>query len=366
MNKSTKRKLFTETLLLWNKKLNKRAMPWKGEKDPYKIWLSEIILQQTRVEQGLEYYRRFIKKYPFVDLLATAGENEVFKLWEGLGYYSRCRNLIASARHISFELGGIFPDDHDSIRRLKGVGPYTAAAIASFAYNLPYAVSDGNVQRLLARFFGIAIPIDGSDGKKYITALADQLLDKNTPAIYNQAIMDFGAVICKPKLPLCEQCILRPNCTAYRKGIVNLLPVKEKKLLRKNRYFFYIVAEYGGRIYVRQRTGKDIWQGLWEFILTESPQKISAEDFLRSPAYLNLARQVKTNPTISAIFKQQLTHQTVEGVFIRVKLKAPLKDDLSTGVTRAAFRRLAFPRMINNFLENIGTGSGQLPQIFPK
>lgn len=352
MNKTVKRKFFTENLLAWNKDLNKRVMPWKGEKDPYKIWLSEIILQQTRVEQGLKFYNRFIEQYPFVDQLAVAEENEVFKMWEGLGYYSRCRNLISSARHIAFEQGGKFPDNYEDILRLKGVGPYTAAAIASFAYGLPYAVSDGNVQRVLARFFGITIPIDSSGGKKYISALAGKLLDKAAPALYNQAIMDFGAVICRPKLPLCAECILRPGCTAFKKGMVSMLPLKEKKLIRIYRRFFYIVAEYGNSIYVRQRTGKDIWQGLWEFMLTETPDSITAEAFLETPAFRSIGGYEKETLMISPVFKQQLTHQTIEGVFIRIKMTAPLPGKTYMAVTRPTLNRLAFPRMINNFLEN--------------
>ncbi len=351
MNKTVKRKFFTENLLSWNKNQNTRVMPWKGEKDPYKIWLSEIILQQTRVEQGLDFYNRFVKHYPVVEQLAIAEEIEVFKLWEGLGYYSRCKNLISSARHIAFEAGGKFPDNYADILRLKGVGPYTAAAIASFAYGLPYAVADGNVQRVLARFFGITMPVDSSEGKKNISALAETLLDKAVPALYNQAIMDFGAVICKPKRPLCVECILRPGCAAFKKGMVSMLPVKEKKLIKKYRWFFYIVAEYGNTIYVRQRTGKDIWQGLWEFMLIETPESLTAAAFLKTPAFHSLGSLDKKSLIVSPVFKQQLTHQTIEGVFIRIVMKTPLADQSYTAVTRSDLDRLAFPRMINDFLE---------------
>jgi A/G-specific adenine glycosylase len=193
---------FTKKLMKWNQSSNNRAMPWKGEKDPYKIWLSEIILQQTRVEQGLGYYERFVKKFPTIKHLAKAPEQEVFKLWEGLGYYTRCKNLIATATFISKEKKGKFPDDYESILSLKGVGPYTAAAIASFAYNLPHAVIDGNVFRVLSRYFGISTPVDTAAGKKMYALLAKELLDKDEPGLYNQAIMDFGAVVCKPLQPL--------------------------------------------------------------------------------------------------------------------------------------------------------------------
>ncbi|MDQ6903844.1 MAG: A/G-specific adenine glycosylase, partial [Bacteroidota bacterium] len=201
-------------------------MPWKGEKDPYKIWVSEIILQQTRVQQGLGYYNRFIEKWPNVESLAAAPKQEVYKMWEGLGYYSRCNNLIASAKYIVDQLDGKFPDNFEELLLMKGVGTYTAAAIASFAFNLPHAVVDGNVFRVLARFFGIKIPVDTTEGKKFFTSLAGDLLDKNDPANYNQALMDFGATICKPALPLCDACPLQKECVAYKKDLINVLPVK--------------------------------------------------------------------------------------------------------------------------------------------
>ena len=190
-------------------------MPWKGEKDPYKIWLSEIILQQTRVEQGLNYYHRFIKTFPDVHQLGKAPDAKVFKLWEGLGYYTRCRNLIATARYISKELNGEFPAAYDEIKALKGIGPYTAAAISSFAFNLPHAVVDGNVFRVLSRIYGIQTPIDSTEGKKYFTRLANEKLDKELPGVYNQAIMDFGAIVCKPASPLCGDCVFNKICFAF-------------------------------------------------------------------------------------------------------------------------------------------------------
>src|SRR5580698_9523423 len=198
---------FAKKLLKWHKKENTRSMPWKGEKDPYKIWLSEVILQQTRVEQGWAYYERFLEAFPTIGDLASAPEKKVFKLWEGLGYYTRCRNLMITARRISSQYNGRFPSSYEGIVSLKGVGPYTAAAIASFAFNLPYAVVDGNVERVLARYFGEETPVDTSQGKKFYTGLAASLLDEKQAGRYNQAIMDFGAVICKPQNPLCTQCV---------------------------------------------------------------------------------------------------------------------------------------------------------------
>ena len=206
-----RKNVFSNRLLKWNREQNTRQMPWKGEKDPYKIWLSEIILQQTRVEQGLSYYNNFIKTFPDIHKLAKAKDSTIFKLWEGLGYYTRCRNLIATARYISKDLHGKFPNTYEDIKSLKGIGPYTAAAISSFAFSLPHAVVDGNVFRVLARIYGIDRPVDSTKGKNFFTALADKLLDINQPGLYNQAIMDFGAVVCKPALPQCTKCIFKKH-----------------------------------------------------------------------------------------------------------------------------------------------------------
>ena len=224
---------FTSLLMRWHKETNRREMPWKGEKDPYKIWLSEVILQQTRVEQGWGYYERFITKYPTIKQLAKAKDEDVFKLWEGLGYYTRCKNVLFTARFITKELKGKFPRTYEEILLLKGVGPYTAAAISSFAFDLPYAVVDGNVFRVLSRVFGIAIATDSTDGKKKFTQLAGTVLDRKEPGAYNQAIMDFGATVCKPFAALCSSCIQQKICIAHQEGKVDQLPFKEKVLQKK-------------------------------------------------------------------------------------------------------------------------------------
>src|SRR5665213_2201671 len=237
------KKFFTTTLLQWNVIKNKREMPWKGEKDPYKIWVSEIILQQTRVGQGTNYYNRFIRHFPTIKSLANAPEKKIFKLWEGLGYYNRCRNLIETAKFIDHNLEGKFPEKYEDILALKGIGNYTASAIASFAFDQPYAVLDGNVFRVLSRFFGIEIPINTTAGKKYYSELAQQLLDKKNPAKYNQALMDFGAVICKPSAPLCPQCPLQKKCTALLKNKVAELPVNTKTIKQKQRFFNYLIVK---------------------------------------------------------------------------------------------------------------------------
>ena len=358
MINSPEDRFFTEKIMHWHHTLNKRKMPWKGEKDPYKIWLSEIILQQTRVEQGTGYYLRFIKEFPTVQKLASAGDDAVFKLWEGLGYYSRCKNLLVSARQIAFEEGGIFPPDYNSILKMKGVGPYTAAAIASFAYNLPHAVADGNVLRLLARYYCVKIPIDNNEGKKFFSGLAQSLLDKKAPGTYNQAIMDYGAVICKPKLPLCNVCILKSNCKAFQKDMVAHLPVKINRLVKKQRRFYFIIAEFDNNIYVRKRTGKDIWQNLWEFLLFETEADKTVEDLLHSPLFLKTFSEMYKVKYISDHFKQQLTHQSIEGIFIYITLAGPLKIENYSAVKKKDLAKLAFPRMVTNFFE-----SGALERI---
>jgi A/G-specific adenine glycosylase len=351
MKKIEKNTFFQKNILLWHKNDNKRLMPWKEEKDPYKIWLSEIILQQTRVEQGLAYYNKFIIKYPSINDLALAPEQEVFKMWEGLGYYSRCKNLIATARFISFELKGIFPNEYENILQLKGVGPYTAAAIASFAYNLPNAVVDGNVLRVLARFFGDHTPIDSTIGKKQFHTLAHQLLGKATPALYNQAIMDFGATVCKPQLPICVSCVLKKECIAFKKSTVKELPIKEKKIIKTQRFFYYIIATFNNKIYVRKRTEKDVWQNLWEFILVEENKKISVDDFMTSSKYTSIISEKNVLKKVSSFYKQQLTHQTIEGVFIHIELNAAFKNNQFIAVDKKQMNTLAFPRLITNYFE---------------
>lgn len=326
-------------------------MPWKGEKDPYKIWLSEIILQQTRVGQGLEYYNRFVQTFPDVHKLAKAAESKVFKLWEGLGYYSRCRNLIETARYVSRELKGKFPDNYEAIRSLKGIGPYTAAAISSFAYNLPYAVVDGNVFRVLSRVFGINKPIDSVAGKKYFTALANELLDRKQPGIYNQAIMDFGAVVCKPAAPLCSACIFKKHCLAFLNSTVNELPVKEKKIQIKKRWFYYLVLEYKNKIAIRQRIAKDIWQGLYEFPLIEEEKETDVKNILKQAAKKGWLSKSDEIVSVPAIHKQQLSHQLITGQFIGICMR----KKLATGFLWAEKNKLnkyAFPQVINKFINS--------------
>ena len=351
------KKFFTEQLLAWNREQNTRTMPWKGIKDPYKIWLSEIILQQTRVEQGLPYYKQFTTAYPTVQHLAAAPEEEVFRMWQGLGYYARCKNMLAAARQIVDTFQGQYPDTHEQIQTLKGIGPYTAAAIASFAFNSPHAVLDGNVFRVLARYFGIHTPVDSTAGKKEFAALAQSLLPDDQSAVYNQSIMDFGAVVCKPQQPACQQCPLSAKCVAFKQQLVAQLPVKTKKLVIKKRYFYYIVLEYKDQLYIRKRTENDIWQNLHEFILIEMPGPVNANELEAYTAFKEMMHNIPyTLQGISSAFKQQLTHQTIYSQFIL--LTAAKAPELAhyMAVPRARLNSYAFPKTITDFLQNKSLG----------
>ena len=262
--------LFTVKLLHWNRYKNKRMMPWKGEKNPYLVWLSEIILQQTRVEQGLPYYLRFKSRFPSVFDLASAKEDEVLKCWQGLGYYSRARNLHETARCIVQIHGGVFPSTYHELKKLKGVGDYTAAAIASFVFGEPKAVVDGNVIRVLARYYGIKDAFDTNPGKKIFATVAQQQMDTKRPGIYNQAIMDFGATVCIPKNPLCYKCPLSESCWAKKHNKTESLPFRKNKTLVTDRYLNYFLIRSGNDLLIQKRNRADIWKGLYELPLVES------------------------------------------------------------------------------------------------
>lgn len=344
---------FTCQLMGWHRKHNNRKLPWKGEKESYKIWLSEIILQQTRAEQGEHYYKKFIKRFPTIQALASAPEEDVFKLWEGLGYYNRCKNMLATARQLVLENKGIFPSDYHQLLQLKGIGAYTAAAISSFAFNKPYAVVDGNVYRVLARVFNIALPIDKPEGKIYFNELANNLLDKNNAAEYNQAIMDFGATVCKPLAPLCPNCVVQHMCIAFKKQQVFSLPVKQKKIWVKPRWFIYFIMEWKGKLWVQQRTKKDIWQHLYEFYLLE---KTAYEKWTAAKVkkYFLTHFQIAEpeNILISEVFSQRLTHQLIQAQFIRVYLPVTALPGLPpTWISKKQIQKLPFPKIINEYLK---------------
>jgi A/G-specific adenine glycosylase len=352
------KKLFRELLMKWHRKENKRAMPWKGEKDAYKVWLSEIILQQTRVEQGWSYYENFIKKYPTIIHLANAKDEDVFKLWEGLGYYTRCKNLIYTARFIQEKYNGVFPSDYNSILNLKGVGAYTASAIASFCFNLSHAVVDGNVLRVLSRYFGIEIPVDTTEGKNYFTQLANQCLDKNEPGEYNQSIMDFGATVCKPA-PLCEICPLRITCIAFNKNKIDVLPVKLKKPAKKERWFTYFIFHHNKKKFVQQRTAKDIWQNLYEFYLAETATDPEWNEQKIKKYLSGLHIKDATAIHIIKAKQQALTHRQLFGYFIIVDLKTVPDALKKTGewLTPAEIKLKAFPRFIHQYFSAKNTGA---------
>jgi A/G-specific adenine glycosylase len=341
---------FAEILLKWNKEKNRRQMPWKGEKDPYKIWLSEIILQQTRVEQGLNYYQKFISSFPNVHSLANASQKKVYKLWEGLGYYSRCANLMETAKHISKNLKGSFPNEYEEIKKLKGVGPYTAAAIASFAFNKAHAVLDGNVFRVLSRIYSIEEPIDSTEGKKLFFELANELLDRKNPGSYNQAIMDFGATICKP-IPECQYCPFKKYCKAFLSKRVLSFPVKIKKVAVQKRFFNYVIIEYNGRFAIRQRTEKDIWRNLFEFLLIESQRELNKEAILKNIKAMDGFRKVKfETQSISEKFSQRLSHQLIQGKFIYLKFWEKPKVSNVLWVRKNEIKKYAFSKFINQYL----------------
>lgn len=340
----------------WHRHHNHRALPWKGEKDVYRIWLSEIILQQTRAEQGWKYYERFVKVYPTVQQLAAAPLEEVYKLWEGLGYYTRCRNLHATARYIVDELDGHFPDSYEGLLKLKGVGPYTAAAIASFGFNLPHAVVDGNVFRVLSRFFGEEEPIDSTKGKKLFESIANACLDNDAPALYNQAIMDFGATVCKPEQPLCTSCVFKRKCVALKQNMVQQLPVKEKQVKQRQRWFVFYVLNYKNKFAVMQRTQKDVWQHLYQFPLTEFDSekqwKLSLKDkkVTEHPGFLKASSiqfKGQSKPVV-----QKLSHQTIHAVAVMGVLNSSLKH--LPGLewhSKTEIKKLPFPQIIHQLFK---------------
>lgn len=318
---------FSTTLINWYQ-INKRDLPWRNTQNAYKIWLSEIILQQTRVNQGLSYYNRFLERFPNVKVLATAKEDEVLKLWQGLGYYSRARNIHATAKIIATQYEGRFPTNYKDIIQLKGIGEYTAAAISSFAYNQPYAVVDGNVFRVLSRVFGIETAIDSTSGKKEFNELATALLDKHNPAIYNQAIMEFGALQCIPGQPICENCVLKSNCVAYKLGSVDGLPTKSQKTKQRDRYFNYICIRYGDYTYLQKRTENDVWRNLYEFPLIESEKDLEFSELIKTNSYKVLFSGIDEIELINDCFsvKHVLSHQKIYAKFYTLKINSENKE----------------------------------------
>ncbi len=340
---------FSEILIEWYQ-AHKRDLPWRESSDPYIIWISEIILQQTRVAQGYDYFVRFIDRFPDVATLAEAAEDEVMKYWQGLGYYSRARNLHAAAR----SMNGVFPHTYAGVLSLKGVGEYTAAAICSFAYDMPYAVVDGNVYRLLSRYFGVDTPIDSTQGKKLFAALADEMLDKKRPAVYNQAVMEFGAIQCTPQSPDCLNCPLAGGCLALAGGKVTQLPVKQHKTKTVNRYFNYMYVRAGEHTYIHKRTENDIWRNLFEFPLIETPASVAEEDFPALPEFRSLIAAGET-PVVRCVcrdVKHVLSHRVIYANFYEITLPGNTSSFAAyQRIVAAEIDKYAVSRLVHSYLE---------------
>jgi A/G-specific adenine glycosylase len=342
---------FTKTLIKWYLQ-NKRNLPWRNTKDPYTIWLSEIILQQTRVAQGLPYYNTFINEFPTVTHLAAASEDKILKLWQGLGYYSRARNLHQTAKYIVSHYNGVFPKEYKSLLALKGVGDYTASAIASICFNAPEAVVDGNVYRVLSRYFGIETPIDTTVGKKQFKVLAQSLIEKDNPGVFNQSLMEFGARYCVPANPDCQHCIFSDSCWALQHNKVTTLPKKSLKQKIKKRYFNYLViVSEDNHTIIKQRQEKDIWQQLYEFPLIETTKKITKKDLLKTKAYRQYCDQEKdlsvtlfnTTPIV-----HKLSHQHLITFFWIIQ--KPTINHLEGKILLSNLKKYPVPVLVANFI----------------
>ncbi|MFV5694545.1 A/G-specific adenine glycosylase [Flavobacterium sp. LB3P122] len=341
--------IFSNVLIQWYLR-NKRDLPWRNTTNPYPIWLSEIMLQQTRVAQGMPYFLSFTEAFPTVFDLAKADEEQVLKLWQGLGYYSRARNLHKTAQHVAEELGGVFPSTYKDLLQLKGIGEYTAAAIASFSYNEVIPVVDGNVFRVLSRYFDIQTDIAAASAKKEFAALAFELMPKDNPAIFNQAIMEFGALQCVPKSPNCGICVFNESCAALQKNKVDQLPVKSKKLKVRNRFFNYLVVnDQNENTIIQKRTDKGIWHNLYEFPLIET-EKVEDFDFITQ----RIQKEFFTNNDIVSIMEcneksivHKLSHQHLHIKFWKVNIKGTIEN----GIDVVSLRTFPFPIVIHNFIE---------------
>lgn len=343
---------FIKEVISWYSK-NKRDLPWRNTSDPYIIWLSEVILQQTRVEQGLPYFHRFSEAFPTVSDFAAASEDEILQLWQGLGYYSRGRNMHKAAQVVMEEHGGYFPKKYNDLIKLRGIGEYTAAAISSFAGNEANAVVDGNVFRLLARYYGISEPINSLKGKKTFTELANQLIDRQSPGISNQAIMEFGSIVCRPKNPDCSNCPLAISCEALKTGTIQNLPVKLKSNKSMDRYFNYLVAIDNGKILLKKRLKKDIWHSLHDFPLIESTNNFNKKELLgREDVKKYFGEDIKISQTFGP-FKHVLSHQNIYAKFFCIE---NFTDDYKThqqwiAVDLQNLNQYAQPKLIFAFLE---------------
>lgn len=333
---------------------HKRDLPWRKTKDPYAIWVSEIVLQQTRVVQGIDYYHNFMNRFPDLQSLTDAKIEEVLRVWQGLGYYSRARNMHAAAGQMIMDHGGKFPSSYGEMLKLKGIGPYTAAAIASIAFNEPRAVVDGNVHRLIARLFGLFEPPGLAGAKCGICRQAEALLDQSKPGLHNQAVMEFGALVCTPANPSCRSCPLQKYCAAFGNNQVKELPVRSKKIKQKQRYFHYLIMHSGNRILIRQRTGKDIWQHLFEFPLIETPRPISPGRLMESPSWQQIFMHGGGKPIrVSKIIRHILTHQVIHAKFYHLEY-FPADNEFKSSFQEVPLSEIGnypVPKLIENYLE---------------
>ena len=356
--KKLAKRLFADWLIAWYQ-ANKRELPWRSTQDPYRIWLSEVILQQTRVLQGLPYYQRFVEQYPTVQALAAAQEEAVLRLWQGLGYYSRARNLHACARMVVDQFNGTFPNNYKDLLRLKGVGSYTAAAIASIAFQEQVPVVDGNVYRVLARVFGVAEDIASTSGQKIFYKLAQSLVPAQRPDLYNQAIMEFGAIQCRPAKPLCQTCIFKVHCVAFQTGRQQSFPIKHPRLKIKQRFFHYFVIQLADKVYMRLRKGADIWQGLYDFYLVEDSQLREADQLADELVALMGHHQLSIVKD-PRLYKHALTHRRLHVYFFYVQATAQFVQEAAPMLDRmhmhafslAETKNLPKSRLISNFLED--------------
>lgn len=342
---------FTGKIIEWYLQ-NKRALPWRDTRDPYKIWLSEIILQQTRVNQGLPYYLRFVEKYADVKSLAKAPQDEVMRLWQGLGYYSRARNLQSCAKEIVATHQGIFPSTFLQLKELPGIGEYTAAAIASFAFHQPVAVVDGNVFRVLSRVYGIDTPINSPAGKKQFSEIANQLIDPARPDIFNQAIMEFGAMHCTPVNPRCGDCPLTRQCVAYSSASQTSYPVKLQKTRQRKRYFYYLVYHKSNSLLMKKRVDKDIWLGLYDFPLIESSKPLGLKKLVSSNSWTALDLPPIEKVKSIGSYKHVLTHQVIHSEFLIINQRKKVKFESGNAAfySFSQISKLPKPILINRFL----------------
>ncbi len=311
---------FHKILTLWYQQ-NKRDLPWRLNNDPYSVWVSEIILQQTRIDQGTNYFTKFINRFPDIYSLAVASENEILKMWQGLGYYSRARNMHHTAGQIVNKYNSRFPESYNELKKLKGIGEYTAAAIASISFGAKIAVVDGNVSRVLSRIFGIATPIDTSKGKKELAALANSLLNRQNPGQFNEALMDFGALQCTPRNPCCSECPFVDKCVAFVNNKVGFIPFKSKQIIQKNRFFNYLFINYKEYFFLEQRKAKDIWHNLYHFPLIETDEPVDKNILISLPEFKNLIKGSKvTVENYTPEITHLLTHQRLHIRFFHIRL----------------------------------------------